>query len=64
MTLLLLFMCNAVTGEEKAVAMALCDPALWMVHASLALLGGSFQVIYATRSYVIQVESHGMTHVQ
>lgn len=27
-----------------AVARALCDPKLWMVHACLALLGGSFQV--------------------
>lgn len=27
-----------------AVARALCDPKLWMVHACLALLGGTFQV--------------------
>lgn len=31
-------------GCTVAVANALCDPKLWMVHACLALLGGSFQV--------------------
>lgn len=31
-------------GEPERVAKVLCDPRLWMVHACLALLGGSFQV--------------------
>lgn len=31
-------------GRTGTLAKVLCDPKLWMVHACLALLGGTFQV--------------------
>lgn len=36
--------CRFPAGCTERVAEVLCDPKLWMVHACLALLGGSFQV--------------------
>ncbi|CAN0118223.1 unnamed protein product, partial [Ectocarpus sp. 12 AP-2014] len=38
--------CEIEGGEPERVAEVLCDPRLWMVHACLALLGGSFQGLH------------------
>ncbi|CAM9280265.1 unnamed protein product, partial [Ectocarpus sp. 13 AM-2016] len=38
--------CEIKGGGPERVAEVLCDPRLWMVHACLALLGGSFQGLH------------------
>lgn len=43
-TLMALEWLSISAGCTGAVAKVLCDPKLWMVHACLALLGGTFQV--------------------